>query len=89
MSEFTKGPWEWYTSNSFTRLGTANSYCEIMYAVTYRDGCSGIEFRNEADKPLITAAPEMYEMLERISSGEGLLPSQTIEALLSKARGDV
>jgi hypothetical protein len=95
--QFTPAPWEWYTSNSFLRLGSGREYKETMYACRLSDGCATIEFRNQADKSLIAAAPELYEALVQIlgwrelrSSNE--FPIERVEGIareaLAKARGD-
>ena len=71
MSGHTPGPWEWYTSNSYNRLGAAyGPYCELLYPVVYKDGHPGIEWRNEADARLIAAAPELLEALRALAGTE-------------------
>lgn len=56
LEQATPGDWEWYKSNSYNRIGLANSYCEIIYPVKYSDGHPGIEWRNDADAKLILAS---------------------------------
>ena len=64
--EHTPGPWEWHTSNSYNRLGAGDE--EIVYAVKYRDGQPGIEWKNDADARLIAAAPDLLLGYEELLS---------------------
>lgn len=99
MPKHTPGPWEWYTSCSYRRLGLAERYEEIVYPVVYTDGHPGIEFRNEADKALIAAVTDLYaelahlvrllEPLEREGTlaVPGLATLNAARAALRKAEG--
>lgn len=98
-TKWTPGPWEWYSSNSYNRLGTADDYSVLLYAVTYRDGVAGIEWKNSADAHLIAAAPELYEALEELFDAEWMVCNDyggkrreividKAEAALKKARGE-
>jgi hypothetical protein len=62
--------WEMYTSNSYNRIGLAKDYATLIYAVRYRDGVCGLEWKNQGDADLAIAAPdlartvlEMYEAM--------------------------
>jgi hypothetical protein len=102
VSKWTPRPWCWYTSNSYNRLGQDGSYNEILYAVKYKDGVVGIEWKNKADAHLIAAAPDLYEALQvaeesivtfmgvhdyPMESGAGQILEQ-VKAALAKARGE-
>ncbi len=63
MAEFTKGPWEWSTSNSIKRLSTKEKDGGVMYAYRCKDGVSDIAV-SQADMALIAEAPNMYEALK-------------------------
>lgn len=100
MMTHTPGPWKWYTSNSYTRLGTDGDYHELMYAESHQDGYASIVCRNEADANLIAAAPELLSVLKDFhrrcrctleNSIPGELPRcftcTTAESAIAKAEG--
>lgn len=109
MSEkFTKGPWVGFDGKKFQNMGAwsaENDECGSHSAVAVTDAngavlClvveEGIRDRFiDANAALIAAAPDMYEMLDKIS--DGLLEAggigncalaKEIEELLAKARGE-
>jgi len=90
MSELkaTPGPWEWYTSNSYRRLGTKDWHLEIMYAVKYADGVCSIGFRNPSDSHLIEAAPDLYAALDACNPVPGSTADRLRKLAMAKARGE-
>jgi hypothetical protein len=82
ITKFTKGIWDW----------EHDECTSSMIQIDSNIGCSICRLQSENDAYLISAAPEMYELLEEIL--ELLPPSQyrdqsIIEKLLAKARGDL
>ncbi len=97
MSEakFTKGPWR--LNKQFDTFLCVDSQCHSMVCDIDcdTDHNTGLIFPNKeqlANANLIAAAPEMYEMLECLSSQLTDINAHSavndIEKLLSKARGE-
>lgn len=89
MSGFTKGPWDLGGGESggsativYSDDATGSAIAELQFSHVRRHAQ---EVR--ANGHLIAAAPEMYEALKAIASGEGLQPGQTLERILAKAEG--
>jgi hypothetical protein len=91
MSEtkFTKGLW---TSNGHSCVSVGS---KVLCVFTDSSVNTGDETEDYANAHLVSAAPEMYALLDEIS--DGLLEAggfgncelaKRIEALLAKARGD-
>lgn len=98
MSGFTKGPWEWWTSNSLKRLSAGGKDGAVLHAYRCPDGASDIQV-SDADARLIAAAPELYGALQmadewiREAKNAGCAHSaentlRLIRAALSKAAGE-
>lgn len=88
MCNFTKGPWIARGSTPSRVYGMARTDKEVLVAA-----CGGVIEQAGANAHLIAAAPEMYEMLEKVlvEYKEMLGMSQEvkdIEKLLSKSRGE-
>ena len=66
----TPGPWMWWTSCSWRRLGTADQSTLIMTPLRDSDGHPNLRFANGGsdgpDDRLIAAAPELLEALEAV-----------------------
>ena len=69
MSGYTKGPWEWWTSNSFLRLSSKATGKDggVIDSYVMSDGHSSLSV-TYADMALIAAAPEILEALIRLES---------------------
>ena len=84
MSEkkWTPGPWEWHGDVLWEKLAD-----DVRGDVVCR-----AEFENEHNKDLITAAPDLYDALDRARQklvGEGFFnASYDCDAALAKARGE-
>tara|TARA_R110000782_G_C14819187_1_gene413735 strand:+ start:11359 stop:11631 length:273 start_codon:yes stop_codon:yes gene_type:complete len=90
MSEtnFTKGEWVAYINKVNLNHGYAAVECEdrrIYGQKVYKSN----EIEETANAHLIAAAPEMYAMLESFLCLEGLIKTDKIQALLTKARGEI
>ena len=100
-TKFTPGPWAW--SEDKWNGGWSGLYAEdgapVVVPQCRNDGDDGAawfatvddadeEGLTDTDRALIAAAPELYEALRCLSTGEGLPPGATVEALLAKARGE-
>lgn len=90
MTKHTPGPWEWQTSNSWRRLGSARGDGDVMYPCVQRDGHPDVTFKNGGvegpDARLIAAAPDLYKALERIAAIEierGMSGGEAIERGIS------
>jgi hypothetical protein len=79
-TKFTKGNWDWEHDEC-----TAS-----MIQVDSDIGCSICRLQSENDAHLISAAPEMYKLLEFIASAPLAAPHKAVEIkkLLAKARGE-
>jgi len=91
-TKFTLGPWK-YVHEQDTRMCSSGQNAHKILAMSgdYEIIVSRInvsENEDIANANLIAAAPEMYEALRALSTGEGLQPGQTIESILLKARGE-
>lgn len=95
MSGFTKGPWEWWTSNSLKRLSAGGKDGAVLHAYRCPDGASDIQV-SDADARLIASAPELYEALEAMVKTFDMYIQQPsaypaynkARAALSKAAGE-
>ncbi|MGE1562172.1 hypothetical protein [Pantoea septica] len=67
MSGYTKGPWEWWTSNSFLRLSSKATGKDggVIDSYVMSDGHSSLSVKHD-DMALIAAAPELLEALQEI-----------------------
>lgn len=67
MSGYTKGPWEWWTSNSFLRLSSKATGKDggVIDSYVMSDGHSSLSV-TYADMALIAAAPELLEACLRM-----------------------
>lgn len=67
MSGYTKGPWEWWTSNSFLRLSSAYTGKDggVIDSYVMSDGHSSLSVKHD-DMALIAAAPELLEALQEV-----------------------
>jgi Na+-translocating ferredoxin:NAD+ oxidoreductase RNF subunit RnfB len=77
LTKFTKGNWDWEHDES-----TAS-----MIQIDSDIGCTICRLQSENDAYLISAAPEMYKMLDDLANGRGV--DYPIEQLLAKARGEL
>lgn len=93
--KFTPGPWR--SAPYFPQEWLNNGQKEQGYEVTYGEDKEVVSERiyTKEDAALIAAAPEMYEMLERIqdymTGGPILAKKPSVEEiahLLEKARGE-
>jgi Na+-translocating ferredoxin:NAD+ oxidoreductase RNF subunit RnfB len=75
-TKFTKGAWDW----------EHDECTSSMIQIDSDIGCSICRLQSENDAYLISAAPEMYKMLDDLANGRGT--DYPIEQLLSKARGE-
>ena len=68
MTQHTPGPWMWWDSCSWRRLGTADQSTHIMEPIVQKDGHPDLHFHNGGyrgpDARLIAAAPEMHGVLK-------------------------
>ncbi|EQA5722295.1 hypothetical protein ACX4ER_003920 [Cronobacter dublinensis] len=62
---FTPGPWEWWTSNSFLRLSSQATGKDggVIDSYAMSDGNTSLSVSN-ADMALIAAAPDLLEALQ-------------------------
>ncbi|ELY4814472.1 hypothetical protein SM100_003277 [Cronobacter sakazakii] len=62
---FTPGPWEWWTSNSFLRLSSQATGKDggVIDSYAMSDGHTSLSV-SMADMALIAAAPELLEALQ-------------------------
>lgn len=80
-AKFTDGPWNWEHDQD-----TASMIQVFSESSGDRDVC---RIQHEPDAYLIAAAPEMYEMLKRLSAKQwDASEEEEIENLLAKARGE-
>ena len=100
MSKFTRGPWEWVEDRwhgGYTGICGANNQ-EVLFPNHCNDGDDGDawfeDLPSEADRNLIAAAPDLYDVLR------GLIDDETnfiwendlirmAKAALAKANGEV
>lgn len=89
-SDFTPGPWKWWTSNSWKRLmaewgGHTQPVIEPTVAPDGHPDC----IVSEADMALLQTAPDLYKVLEQIVRDWDGEPEDMQEAVevLAKARG--
>ena len=64
---YTKGPWKWWTSNSFLRLSSEATRKDggVIDSYVMSDGHSTLSVKRE-DMSLIAAAPELLEACLRM-----------------------
>lgn len=64
---FTPGPWEWWTSNSFLRLSSRATGKDggVVDSFSMSDGATSLSVK-VADMHLIAAAPELLESLQEL-----------------------
>ena len=65
MSKFTKGKWEVDHTGFDIEITCGNMYLASLYNLEYLE-------ETEANARLITAAPEMYELLKEIKEQSGI-----------------
>lgn len=85
-TKFTKG--EWVVEGSSMSMGP--SY-RGSFSIESSGFSGDITDTNEANKALIKAAPEMYDMLATIENDIGQVPEwlwDKIQSTLAKARGE-
>ena len=90
-AKFTKGPWVALFNGSYWDIGDGIS--EFAMSMKNKHASPPIELgRMESNAHLIASAPEMYEMLECLSSQltsiNAHIAVNDIEKLLAKARGE-
>lgn len=85
---YTKGEWEWWTSNSYKRL-TAKTDGDVLHAYIASDGHPCIQVSKD-DANLISAAPDLYEALKyaRRFMDPRTFDTEFIDKALSKAQGE-
>lgn len=92
-TKFTKG--EWCIFND--RIGLIDKSDSqshgMMNEIAYIDMCNFGDFEGEANAHLIAAAPEMYDLLERLTSHDNCKKDiihllGEADNLLAKARGE-
>lgn len=90
MSEakFTKGEWVAKDNGYYFDIHEVDSRGYYLDQV-----CMGVSYENKDNVPIISAAPEMYEMLEKIhdsmaGNGEYGEFYYDVKELLAKARGE-
>lgn len=68
MTEHTKGPWRWWTSNSTLRLSSdaTRNDGDVLHAAIGADGVPHIVVSQD-DMPLIAAAPELLSAAKDMS----------------------
>ena len=79
-AKFTKG--EWFVDNDgyFTRVSARQEFGNVSVC-TLPSGRS-------SSAHLIAAAPDMYELIERIGKADQVWSMEEIQELLTKARGE-
>lgn len=84
MSELKSTPGPWVNVGGWVDAEKGGIICSLR-AVDMKD-----EATSDANAHLIAAAPELYEMLERISApfGREDVSDEEIDAVLAKARGE-
>ena len=81
MSEFTKGKWE----KLYIKTSSGGYYKIISESVSVCNIITRNEDQAEANAKLIACAPEMLELLIRLSDFEPLSGSKEIEQIIKKA----
>ena len=90
-TKFTPGPWvvDFGGTIGHVKSVAENEHANTPTVARYDIRISGVsESEQCANAHLIASAPELYEALRCLSTGEGLPPGITVEALLDKARGE-
>lgn len=96
MSGYTKGPWKWWTSNSFRRLSGPDGKDGgvLCPTVSRNDGHPDL-IVSKADMALIESAPDLLEVLEYIRDSIAQYGSYKpvnldgISDLIARAKGDL
>ena len=91
MEKFTKGEWEVFTTNIYPEIGIGHQAVASTQTNKYIN--NGIDKDESiANAHLIAAAPDMYDMLERLEGiTQGILIDEIVEEIgevLAKARGE-
>lgn len=86
LTKFTKGEWKIATCGSNVSVWSDNE--SIIDPMTIDYPMAEDKERVVANAHLIAAAPDMYELLERIGKAERIWSVDEMYALLSKARGE-
>jgi hypothetical protein len=76
LTKFTKGNWDWEHDDCTSSMIQVDSDIGVSIA----------RLQSEDNAYLISAAPEMYKMLDDLANGRGT--DYPIEQLLAKARGE-
>ncbi|EDA5769867.1 hypothetical protein F9W05_23325 [Salmonella enterica subsp. enterica] len=93
---YTPGPWQWWTSNSFLRLSSQATGKDggVIDSYVMRDGHPSLRVSKE-DMDLIAAAPELLEALQLLLNSWSNGSSKDISnaerkgrAAISKALGE-
>ncbi len=81
LTKFTKGIWDWEHDDCTSSMIQVDSDIGVSIA----------RLQSENDAYLISAAPEMYELLEFIANAPLAAPHKAVEIkkLLAKARGEL
>lgn len=88
MSEtkFTSGEWIILKHSSYIDIGVGKKF--INEGMLEEKVCMGVSFNQVANAHLISQAPAMYELLDRISKGLEVWSMEEAILLLAKARGE-
>ncbi|EOI3502489.1 hypothetical protein ACMSZU_001080 [Cronobacter dublinensis] len=94
---FTPGPWEWWTSNSFLRLSSQATGKDggVIDSYAMSDGHTSLSV-SYADMALIAAAPDLLEALQDfvdlfpdVIDGDAIMPAlDKAYAAIAKAIGE-
>lgn len=90
MSGYTKGPWKWWTSNSFRRLSGPDGKDGgvLCPTVSRSDGHPDL-IVSKADMALIESAPDLLEALEAVVrvADRDTVEFNMARAAIAKAKG--
>lgn len=99
---FTPGPWEWWTSNSFLRLSSQATGKDggVIDSYAMSDGHTSLSV-SKADMALIAAAPDLLEALQEMTAivkknsypqpdkpSSNYARAEWAESIISKALGE-
>ncbi|EJI7099541.1 TPA: hypothetical protein H2V04_000055 [Salmonella enterica] len=87
---YTPGPWQWWTSNSFLRLSSQATGKDggVIDSYVMRDGHPSLRVSKE-DMDLIAAAPELLEALQLLLNSWSNGSSKDISSAERKARAAI